>query len=68
MQSGIIFGFTGQVDAIVERIITISPKKPKVIATGGLANLIASESRTIEEVNNLLTLDGLKILYYSNKK
>ncbi|OEG00314.1 pantothenate kinase [Vulcanibacillus modesticaldus] len=67
MQSGIIYGFAGQVDAIVERMIKQSPNKPKVVATGGLANLIASESKTIEVVNSLLTLEGLRIIYNRNK-
>lgn len=68
MQSGIIFGFAGQVDAIVERMLKVSPKKPKVIATGGLAGLIASESKTIEIVNPLLTLEGLIMIYHRNFK
>lgn len=66
MQSGIIFGFAGQVDAIVNRMFKQSSKKPKVIATGGLASLIASESETIEEVNPFLTLEGLKMIYNKN--
>ncbi len=66
MQSGIIFGFVGQVDAIVERMIQQSHKKPKVVATGGLATLIASESKTIEMVNTLLTLEGLRMIYNKN--
>lgn len=66
MQSGIIYGFVGQVDAIVERIIAESMSSPKVIATGGMADLIASESNTIHEVNNLLTIDGLIKIYNKN--
>ncbi len=66
MQSGIIYGFAGQVDAIVERITAESGALPKVIATGGMAELIASESSTIDEVNNLLTLDGLISVYNKN--
>ncbi len=66
MQSGIIFGFAGQVDAIVSRMITQSKSKPKVIATGGLVELISSETRTVEIVNPFLTLEGLKIIYNRN--
>lgn len=68
MQSGIIFGFAGQVDAIVERMIALSSKKLNVIATGGLAELIASESKTINVVNPFLTLEGLKKIYDRNSK
>lgn len=68
MQSGIIYGFVGQVDGIVERMLKQNKTKPRVIATGGLAGLIASESKTIEEVNPFLTLEGLRLIYYRNKK
>ncbi len=66
MQAGIIYGFVGQVDAIVNRIIAESGSSPKVIATGGMADLIASESSTIDVVNNLLTIDGLVKIYNKN--
>lgn len=62
MQSGIVFGFVGQVDGIVRRMKSEFDTEPLVVATGGFANLIASESETIDKVNSLLTLEGLRII------
>ncbi|TVY06780.1 type III pantothenate kinase [Paenibacillus cremeus] len=67
MQAGIIYGFAGQVDGIVDRIKQEFQVSPKVVATGGLAELISSESRTIELVNPLLTLQGLQVIYERNR-
>ncbi len=66
IQSGILFGFVGQVDGIVRRMMREFSSKPLVVATGGLAGLIARESETIEEVNPFLTLEGLRIIYLKN--
>lgn len=66
MQSGIVFGYVGQVEGIVARMKAQSKKVPKVIATGGLADLIASESTVIDVVDNFLTLKGLYLIYQRN--
>ncbi len=66
MQSGIFYGFVGQVDGIVSRMKAYSKIEPKVIATGGLASLIANESETIDHVDPFLTLKGLRLIYKRN--
>ncbi len=62
IQSGIIFGYAGLVDGIVQRMKAELPTNPKVIATGGLAPLIRDVSNTIETVESDLTLEGLRII------
>src|SRR5271170_7263481 len=66
LQSGIFYGYIGLVDGILERIIEELETPPKVIATGGLANLIADDSKYITKVDHLLTLDGLRLIYLRN--
>jgi type III pantothenate kinase len=67
MQAGIIFGFVGQIDGVVERMRGELGGSCHVIATGGLAALIASHSRSIEVVDENLTLEGLRFLYELNR-
>ncbi|MFB3924822.1 MAG: type III pantothenate kinase [Syntrophales bacterium] len=67
MQAGIMFGYAGLVDGIVERMKSEVKANPKVIATGGLAKIIAPETKTIEVVDEMLTLEGLRIIYQKNK-
>ena len=66
IQSGIIFGYTGLVDGLVERLEAELGFPCTVIATGGLAPVVAAESRTIDATDEFLTLDGLRILYERN--
>jgi type III pantothenate kinase len=66
MQSGLYHGYTALVDGVLKKIIdeVAGAGKPlRVIATGGLAPLIATGSEYIEHVDDTLTLDGLRLIY-----
>ncbi|HOP36487.1 MAG TPA: type III pantothenate kinase [Syntrophales bacterium] len=66
MQAGIMYGYAGLVDGIVERMKKEIRKDSRVIATGGLARNIAPETRSIDVVDEVLTLDGLRMIYDRN--
>jgi type III pantothenate kinase len=68
MQAGIMFGYAGLVDGIVERMKAEVKSNPLVIATGGLARIVAQETKSIDKIEDMLTLDGLRIIYNLNKK
>jgi len=67
MQSGLVYGYVGLVDGICERMAAELGWKPKVVATGGLASLVAGLSRTVSEVDETLTLEGLRLIYEMNR-
>ncbi len=68
IQAGIIYGYVGMVDKIVDMMkLELGSEDVKVVATGGLANLMATESESIQIVDSFLTLDGLNMIYEMNK-
>jgi len=71
MQAGMVYGYIGAVDYIVKKMklemIELGEEEPYVVATGGLAKLIADGSETIDKVTPHLTLEGLRIIYEKNK-
>jgi len=66
IQSGCFFGYVGLVDGLVSRMKKEMAEAVRVIATGGLATVIACEAASIQEIDENLTLDGLRILYERN--
>jgi type III pantothenate kinase len=66
LQSGLVYGFAGQVDGIVKRIRAEIGDTAPVVATGGLAELIAPHAETIDTVDPLLTLEGLRLVWDRN--
>jgi type III pantothenate kinase len=67
LQSGLYHGYIGLVDGVLENMIAELNLQPKVIATGGLAKLIAGGSKYITEIDHMLTLDGLRIIFERNR-
>jgi type III pantothenate kinase len=67
LRSGLVYGFAGQVDGIVERIRDeLGDEGTRVVATGGLAELIVPHSRTVEKIDPFLTLEGLRLVWELN--
>jgi type III pantothenate kinase len=66
LQSGLVYGFAGQVDGIVARIREELGTDARAVATGGLADLVSPHSTTIERVDPFLTLEGLRIVWELN--
>lgn len=67
LQIGLFYGHIGVVDGILERMIAELGPETVCVATGGLAHLIANDSKYISHVNDTLTLDGLRIIYERNR-
>jgi type III pantothenate kinase len=67
LQSGLVYGFAGQVDGIVARIREELGVEAQTVATGGLADLIAPHARTLDRVDPHLTLEGLRIVWERNR-
>jgi len=68
IKSGILYGYAGLIEGLIKRIREqMAPETPKVIATGGMAGLIAPYTESIETVEPMLTLEGLRLLYERNR-
>jgi type III pantothenate kinase len=68
MQSGLYYGYVGLVDGILGRMREELGERVRIIATGGLAPLIATGSQLIEAVDDTLTLEGLRLIYERNRQ
>ena len=67
IQSGLYYGYAGLVDGILRRMVEELGRRPRIVATGGLAPLIATASEFIDEVDLTLTLDGLRLIHERNR-
>ena len=67
LQSGLVYGFAGQVDGIVERIRDELGAEAQTVATGGLADLIVPHARTLETIDPFLTLEGVRLVWERNR-
>ena len=68
LQSGLVYGFAGQVDGIVERIRGELGADAQTVATGGLADLIVPHARTLDRVDPFLTLEGIRLVWERNRE
>ena len=68
LQSGLVYGFAGQVDGIVERIREELGAEAQTVATGGLADLIVPHARTLATIDPFLTLEGVRIVWERNRE
>jgi type III pantothenate kinase len=66
LQSGLVYGFAGQVDGIVDRIRGELGVEAQTVATGGLADLITPHARTLEQIDPFLTLEGVRLIWERN--
>jgi type III pantothenate kinase len=67
IQSGLYYGYAGLVDGILRRMIAELGAETRIVATGGLASLIAEASELVETVDDTLTLEGLRLIYERNR-
>lgn len=68
MRAGMVYGFAGQVDEVVSRIVAETGPQTRVVATGDQAEFIAPQAATVEAVDQFLTLEGLRIIYQRNRQ
>jgi type III pantothenate kinase len=68
LQSGLVYGFAGQVDGIVERIRGELGVEAQTVATGGLADLIVPHARTLRTIDPFLTLEGVRLVWERNRE